>query len=478
MSELKDKTAKGLLWGAMNNGAMQILNAVFGIVLGRLLSLSDYGLVGMLAIFTAVASALQESGFTSALVNKQDAADRDFNAVFWFSLLMGTGLYFVLFLCAPLIASYFHQPDIIVLSKVAFLAIPLSAIGIVPQAYMFKHLMVKETTVIRISALLISGLVGITMALLGKAYWSLVWQQLLYVSITSFGKFACIRWRPTRKMDFTPVRAMFGFSSKMMLTTIINTVSNNILTVIFGRLFSSSIVGCFTQAYKWNTMAYSLVAGTVAQVAQPVFARVTDDDSRLAQVFRKIVRFTAFLSFPVMFGLAIIAREFIVLTIGEKWIPSVPLLQILCVSGAFLPLHTAFQNLLVSKGRSDAYMWGNIGLILTSIGTILAFHSQGIEVMVAAYSALNIVWVSVWQILVHRLISVRYRDMARDVMPFFLTSGIVMLAVFYGAAFIKPMFLRMFVKILVAALAYFAVMKLAHAKILDESLQYLLHRKR
>lgn len=191
-----------------------------------------------------------------------------------------------------------------------------------------------------------------------------------------------------------------------------------------------------------------------------------------------MVRFTAFLSFPVMFGLAIIAREFIVLTIGEKWIPSVPLLQILCVSGAFLPLHTAFQNLLVSKGRSDAYMWGNIGLILTSIGTILAFHSQGIEVMVAAYSALNIVWVSVWQILVHRLISVRYRDMARDVMPFFLTSGIVMLAVFYGAAFIKPMFLRMFVKILVAALAYFAVMKLAHAKILDESLQYLLHRKR
>ena len=123
-------------------------------------------------------------------------------------------------------------------------------------------------------------------------------------------------------------------------------------------------------------------------------------------------------------------------------------------------------------------MWGNIGLILTSIGTILAFHSQGIEVMVAAYSALNIVWVSVWQVLVHRLISVRYRDMACDVMPFFLTSGIVMLAVFYGAAFIKPMFLRMFVKILVAALAYFAVMKLAHAKILDESLQYLLHRKR
>ena len=138
MSELKDKTAKGLLWGAMNNGAMQILNAVFGIVLGRLLSLSDYGLVGMLAIFTAVASALQESGFTSALVNKQDAADRDFNAVFWFSLLMGTGLYFVLFLCAPLIASYFHQPDIIVLSKVAFLAIPLGnrhcASGVYVQA--------------------------------------------------------------------------------------------------------------------------------------------------------------------------------------------------------------------------------------------------------------------------------------------------------------------------------------------------------
>ena len=478
MSELKDKTARGLLWGAMNNGVMQILNAVFGIVLSRLLSLSDYGLVGMLAIFTAVASALQESGFTSALVNKQDASDRDYNAVFWFSVLMGSTLYLILWGCAPLIASYFHQPDIIMLSKVAFLAIPLSAIGIVPQAYMFKHLMVKETTVIRISALLISGAVGITMALSGKAYWSLVWQQLLYVSITSFGKFACIPWRPTCQIDFKPVRRMFGFSSKIMLTTIINTVSNNILTVIFGRLFSSSIVGSFTQAYKWNTMAYSLVAGTVAQVAQPVFAQVTDDDNRLAQVFRKMVRFTAFLSFPVMFGLAVIAPEFIVLTVGEKWTPSVPLLQILCVSGAFLPLHTAFQNLLVSKGRSDTYMWGNIGLILTSIGTIVAFHSQGIEVMVAAYSALNIVWMGVWQILVHRLIRLKYNDMARDVLPFFITSGIVMTIVFYGAALIEGMILRLIVKILAGASIYFVVMKMAHAKILDESLQYLLHHKK
>lgn len=185
---LKEKTAKGLFWGALNSGAMQILNAVIGVFLSRILSTSDYGLVGMLAIFTAVAAALQESGFTSALANLEKATDNDYNAVFWFSTLVSWCSYIVLFLCAPLIADFFHHAELIDLSRFIFATLLFSAIGTAPTAYLFKNLMVKETAILRTLSLLVSGAVGIILALKGYAYWSLAWQQMLYIALTSLGK--------------------------------------------------------------------------------------------------------------------------------------------------------------------------------------------------------------------------------------------------------------------------------------------------
>lgn len=477
MKTLKEKTASGLFWGVMSNGSTQILTVVIGIVLARLLSTADYGLVGMLAMFTAIAGALQESGFTSALVNLDKPEDNDYNSVFWFSLLMGLSLYALLFLCAPLIAMFFHQPKLIELSKVAFLTIPISAIGIVPQAYLFKNLKVKETTYIRITANIVMGVVGITMALNGNAYWSLVWQQITYTLITSFGKFLLIPWRPSLHIDFSPVKRMFGFSCKIMFSSIVNTISNNILTFIFGRLFSAGTVGNFSQASKWNATAHTLVSGTVAQVAQPVFTSVGEDNDRLINVFRKMIRFTAFLAFPVMFGLAIISQEFIIIAIGKKWIDSIALLQILCISGAFLPLHAIYQNLIISKGRSDIYMWCNIGLIAGSIITILVMGRFGIEVMVGAYSLLNILWVGVWQYCAKRIIGIHHRDIIMDVAPFCLAAFAVMAVTFFIASYVDNIVLRLTIKIILAAILYFITMKLAHVKMLDECLNFLFHRK-
>ena len=478
MASLKERTASGLLWGAMNNGLMQLLNIVFGIFLARMLSPADYGLVGMIAIFTALAATLQESGFTSALVNKKDISDNDYNSVFWFSSLMSAALFIILFLCAPLIARYFGQPELVGLSRLAFVCIPLAALGIVPQAYLFKNLKVKEATVVRCSGLLVSGIVGIVLAFRGMAYWSLVWQQLCYVGITSLGKYALIPWRPSLRVDFGPVKAMFGFSCKIMFTSIVTTVNQNILTVIFGRLFSARTVGNFTQAYKWNNMTSSLVSGTIAQVAQPVFASISDDDQRLTHVVRKMIRFTAFLAFPVMFGLCIIAREFILLTISEKWVDSVVLLQILCVSGAFLPLQQTYQNLIVSRNRSDLFMWITIVQVALQIVVVVVLGQWGIEAMVVGYSAFNILWLLVWHYYVHRLIPLRLTDAMRDILPFFL-AAVATMAVAWAATFaISSILLGMVVKIVVAAAVYFLIMKALHAKILDECMDYLFKKRK
>lgn len=478
MASLKDKTANGLLWGALNSGAMQVLNAVIGIFLARLLSPADYGLVGMLTIFTAIGGTLQESGFTSALTNIKRPTANDYNAVFWFSTLMGCMLYVVLFFCAPLIARFFHQPDLVPLSRVVFLTLPFSAAGTVPTAILFKEMKVKETAVLRATSLMASGVVGVTLALRGNAYWSLAWQQLTFVAMTSMWRFFIVKWRPSPRIDFTPVRRMFGFSSKILVTNIITQVSNNILTVIFGRLFPVKTVGNFTQAYKWNNMASSLITGTMAQVAQPVFVETNGEAARQLAVLRKLTRFTAFLAFPCMLGLAIIAKEFLVLLISDKWIDSVPILQILCVSGAFLPLYTPLQNIIISHGRSDAFMWLSIGQTALQVAIILALAPLGILPMVAAYSAFVALWTLVWQWRARKLVGYALMAFLKDTVPFLLAAIVACGMAFAVGSCLSGMVAALLAKVAVATIIYYCIMRVAGAEIMAECIGYIFHRHR
>ena len=477
METLKEKTAKGLFWGMMNNGTMQLLNIVLGIFLARLLSPADYGLVGMLAIFTAIASALQESGFTAALANKRAPTDNEYNAVFWFSALVSLSLYALLFLCAPLIAAFYRQPELTALARMVFLTLPVSALGTAPTAWLFKRMAVRETTLLRVSSLLVSGVVGITLALRGHAYWSLAWQQLTYVTLTSVGRFFLISWRPSLRVDFKPVREMFAFSYKILITTIVNTLSQNVLTVIFGRLFPAKTVGNFSQAFKWDTMASSFISGTVAQVAQPVLVEIRDDRARQAHVFRKMLRFTAFLSFPAMFGLAMVSHEFILVTITDKWIDSVPLLRVLCVGGAFLPFYTMYQNLVISRGRSDIYMWCTLALIAAQIVSVLLTAHYGVMVMVAVYTLLTVLWLLAWHWFAHRLIGLRLLDVLRDLLPFCLLSLAVMAFTYWITRPIHSLPLLLLARVLLAAILYLGALKLLHAQVLEECLAFV-KRKR
>lgn len=473
---LKDKTAKGLFWGMMNNSTVQLLNLVFGIVLGRLLTPSDYALVGLLVVFSAIAGALQESGFTSALTNMDHPTTNDFNSVFWFSIFVSVTMYTVLFFCTPLIADFYHQPELVQLARFVFLSLPISAIGTAPLAYMFKNLMVKENTYIRIIALAISGLVGITLALLGHAYWSLAWQQMVFITLTSLGRLFIINWRPSWHIDFTPVRKMFGFSYKVLITTIVNTLGQNLLTVIFGRLFPTKAVGNFTQAFKWNNMASSLVSGTVAQVAQPVLVEVGDDNSRQQKVFRKMLRMTAFFAFPAMFGLSMVSHEFIVLAITEKWINSVILLRILCIGGAFLPFYTMYQNLIISHGRSDLYMWLTIGLIFAQFVFVIACKDLGIIVMTATYTILLIVWLLIWQWYAWKIISLRLTDALKDILPFMVIAAVVMTFTYLVTSILNNLWLLLITRLLLAAILYIGIMNLLHVKIYNECVRFLLRR--
>ena len=473
---LKEKTARGLLWGALNSGSTQLLNLIFGIILGRLLTPAEYGIVGVLSIFTLIAGNLQSSGFTQALVNLKAPRNEDYTAVFWFNTLTSFVLYALLFLSAPLIAQFFHQPCLVEVSRFVFLSFVISSFGIAHNAYMTKNMMNRELAIIGAIALLCSGGVATFLAFYGFSYWSLAWQQIIYITVLNIGRYYYTPWRPSWHFTFEPVRKMFGFSVKILITNIINTLSNNILTLLFGRLYPIKAVGDYSQAYKWNTMASAFVANAVGQVAQPVLASVKEEHGRSVRVFRKMLRFTAFLSFPAMFGLAIISNEFILLTIGKRWIDAVPLLQMLCIGGAFVPFYTLYQNVAISNGRSDIYMFCNIAQIVLQLVIIGFFYHLGINTMVMVYTLFTIAWLFVWQWTARRIIGLRFREVIKDVMPTLCIALLVMATTYFVTFSLHHLLLLLICRILIASLLYAAIMKLLHVEMMDELLLFIKKR--
>jgi O-antigen/teichoic acid export membrane protein len=472
-TSLKEKTAKGLLWGGLSNGLQQLLNLFFGIFLARMLNAADYGMVGMLSIFSLIAGALQESGFTAALANKKDITARDYNAVFWFSTGVSACLYLLLFLCAPLIARFYHTPALTSLARYSFLSIFAASFNIVPSAYLFRNLMVKQRTVAITVGMIISGTVGVAMAYYGFAYWGIATQSLVYILTVGLGYWICIPWRPSLHIDLSPLRGMIGFSSKLLATNIFNHVNNNLLTVVLGRCYTEQEVGYFTQANKWNQMGHLLVTGMINSVAQPVLAELRDERERQLRAFRKMQRFTAFVSFPAMMGLSLIAPELITLAITAKWLPSAHLMRILCLGGAFLPLVNLYSNLLISKGKSDLYMGCTIGLGLLQLLAMLLLYPYGMTTMVTGYVALNIGWMGIWHHFVRREIGLTMWMALRDLLPYAGMAALAMVAAWTITPQESSAGLRMAEEMAVAAGVYVGGLAACGDATLREAFDYL-----
>ncbi|MDR0962081.1 MAG: lipopolysaccharide biosynthesis protein [Mediterranea sp.] len=473
MSELKQRTAHGLMWGGINNGVQLVLNAVFGVVLARILNSEDYGMVGQLAIFTAIANTLQDSGFTTALANRREVRHEDYNAVFWFSTLMGVGMYLLLFFCAPFIADFYGNPQVTPLARYLFLGFLLSSISIAQNAYLFRHLMVKQRAMAQLPALFLSGSIGIVLAWNGMTYWGIATQTLTYIGFTTLFYWHFSPWRPTLRIDFRPLKEMFGFSSKMLVTNLFVQLNANVVSALLGRLYTEKEVGYYTQGNKWHSMAAMFITGMIGNVAQPTLAEVSDNRDRQRAVFRKMLRFAAFLSFPMMLGLALIAREFIVIVIGDKWLDSVPILQMLCVWGAFAPLSSIYTNLILSKGKSDIYMWSIIVQCCLQLIGILLVYPYGVHAIVALSVTINVSWILVWHYFVRREIGLSLWHALKDMLPFLFITLLTLGVSRYATLGIHNAYLLFVAKIGIAIPLYIALMWLSNAKIFRESVSYL-----
>lgn len=473
---LKEKTAKGLFWGGLSNGVQQLLNLLFGLVLARILNANDYGMVGMLAIFSAIASTIQESGFTAALTNQKEIKDEDYNAVFWFSTLTGIILYFILFFCAPFIAKFYDKPVLIGLSRIVFLGFLFGGIGIASNAYLFKTLMVKERAKIDIISLICSGSVGVILAINGFAYYGLAIQTMTYIGIGSFLKFLYAPWKPTFKINLQPLKLMFGFSSKLILTNIFTQISNNVFSVVLGKFYSPQQLGFYSQGQKWMGMGHQLIGGMINGVAQPILVQVGNDTERQRNVFRKMIRFGAFISFPSMLGLAFTAKEFIFILLGEKWLPSVPFLQLFCLWGAIVYLWLLYTNLLISHGKSEIYFYGIVltGLLqLIVVGVMFPF---GIYLMVSGYIVIYYVILLYWHYFTNKVLSITLLDVIKDIVPYLGAVFLSFLAAYVVTLSVENIYIIFFMKIMVTIIVYCSIMWFGNSSIFKETLMYLKNR--
>lgn len=466
--ELKTKTIKGLFWGGFNSGMKQVISALIGLVLLSRLTPGDYGLVGMLAIFTGIASTLQEGGFTSALANRKEFSHDDFNAVFWFNNIISISMYVVLWFLAPLIADFYDQPELLKISRVLFLAFVFNGVSLAFNAYLFRFLMVREKAAIEILASIIAGVAAIILAVKGYGYWALVVNTVLMSFISSVLRIIIVPWHPTFKVNFRPVWEMFGFSFKLVIASFVTQIQNNIFSVILGRAYTEREVGFYTQGNKWTVMGQTMISGTVNSVAQPTLARVSDNQERSLEVFRKFMRLTACLVCPSMLGLAFIAPQ-LIQVINPEFMPSVPVMQFISIGCIALSLSNMYSQMNIAHGRSD------LNLLITAIGAALqialAFivYKYGINVIAMTIAACNFMVLAAWHLISGRFLGYHIPMLLKDVMPYAGLAVLVIIVTYFATRFISNQLLLLCAKIVVAAVLYIFALKVLDSAIYREA---------
>ena len=476
-NNLKHTVAKGFLWGGMSNAVCQVLSLFFGIFLARILTPSDYTPIGMLAIFSAVAGSLQDSGFVVAIANRKKVGHDDYNAVFWFNILISLFMYGVLYACAPLIADFFNEPVLVKLSRYNFLGFVVAAFGIAPSAYLFRELKVKQKSIALMLSIAFSGIVGIAMALNGYSYWGIATQSIVYVLVRTIVCWYFTPWRPSFKVNFAPLRYLFAFSYRLLITNVFQRFNWNIFSFILGKFYKAD-VGNYTKAAEWFNMGGEVVNGMVNAVSQPVLAKVVEDNERQLRVFRKMLRFTVFVAFPLMLGMSLVSEELITVVIGAKWIESAKMLKILAVWGAFMPIQSMQTNLLVSRGRSRIFMWGTIAQGLLTLSILLAMSFFGIRMMLRTYCIFNILWLFVWNFFVKKEICLSYTMFIKDILPYMALATAVMCITGYTTRFIDDIYVLLGSKIAIAASLYIFTAYITRSEELSEIMDFLFKRKK
>lgn len=465
---LKKKTVKGTFWSAVERFSVQAVQFVVMIFMARILTPADYGLVGMLTIFIAVAGSLSDSGISSALMRKNDYTSLDTNTVYYFNLGASFLLYWILFFCAPVIARFYDQPQLTILTRLISISLIINAVYGIHKTLLSKKIDFKTLSKASLIAAVGSGIVGIIMAYTGCGVWSLVGYQLSSALINGIGILVLSKWKPALEFSWRIFKEMFGFGSKVALTGIMYTIFNNIYLLVIGKLFQASELGYYTRANQFAQYPSSNVAATIQRAIYPILCTIQDDNVRLGDVYRRYLRVVCFIIFPLMTGLAVLSKPFILLLLNEKWLFSATLLSILCFALVWSPIHGINLSLLLVKGRSDLYL--RLEIIKEVIGLIILAVSApfGLIMMCVGLIVFNVIALLINTHYTGKILKVGFLTQMRDILPSILLSGVMAAAVFGIALTVHHNVLKLLTGSVVGLLTYIIVARIFDSKELKE----------
>jgi len=368
---LKKKTVKGVGWSAVDNVVSLGVTFVVGIVLARLLTPDDYGLIGILTIFISVFNALVNSGFSNALIRKHNAQNIDYCTVFYTNLVLSVFLALVLYLCAHPIADFFGRQELVAMTQVMSSIVIINAFAIVQRVRLTKALNFKTQAKITFTASVISGVIGIFFAYNGFGVWALVIQQISSRLLTTLLLWFFNKWIPSFAFSWISLKEMWSFGWKLLVSNLIDTTWKEIYQVVVGKCYSPQTLGLYTRAKHFSQMFSSNLTNVIQRVSYPVLSSIQDDRMRLKSAYQRIIRNTMLPTFVLMIGMAACAKPMVLCLIGEKWLGCVTFLQMICFSGMLYPLHAINLNMLQVQGRSDLFLKLEIIKKIIAVGPLL-----------------------------------------------------------------------------------------------------------
>lgn len=423
---LKKKTVSGMIWSALQRFGTMGISFVSNIVLARLLTPDDYGCIGMLAIFITVSNTFVDGGFGSALIQKKEPTQKDYSTIFWLNLFMSVVIYGILYISAPAVSRFYDIPLLSSVLRVQGIVLIIDALNIVQTNQLRKSINFKRLAVIYIASQIVGAVCAIVLAYMGWGVWALVAQQIIASSITSVILWVMNRWLPQLCFSFDSFKQLFSFGGFILASNLINTFCNNVQGLLIGKFFNPAILGYYTQAYKLEDVASHSISSVVEQVAYPVFSKVQSDNDGLKNVIYRLILSIAYVTFPMMLILVLIAEPLIGLLYGEKWLPSVPYFQIICIGGIAVCLQGVTYLAIASIGKSkELFLWTiikrGLGMILLIAGMVL-FGMNGL-LWGFVLSCWSVTFINAY--LVSKYIKYGLWQQIKDVLPIILISSMV-----------------------------------------------------
>lgn len=475
---LKQKMIGALAWSTIDRFGQQAVQLVIGMILARLLSPDDYGLLGMVMIFAALSFVLVESGFGQALIRKTDATETDYNTIFYFNIGVSVSLYLILFFSVPQIAVFLNQPKLIPVGRIIFLAIVFNALYLVPITKLGKIMDFKTIAKVNLISVLLSGITGIILAVFSFGVWALVAQQVLYHFFRMVSLHIFVRWKPQLIFSFKVIKEFWSFSIHLLGTSVLNVIFNNLYILVLSRFYPIKHVGYYSQANKLNeTFNFSFQAILVGSTYS-LFAQIQNDDVRFRRIFREIAQKTSIVTFPIMLVLIAIAQPLIFVLLSEKWLPAVPFFQILCLASLFSPLYTLNINALNARGESKKTFQIELlkkGLILISL--IVSFN-WGIIAMLWGYALSSLVSYLISMTFLKKSIMHYIKHQATDTLNSLITGSSLAIVAYLLSFLISNLYVLFFTQLISVLVLYTIIIRSIYPQLYKKAYLFLIEKIR